>query len=239
MNEKELYEKHYGENKLRSENLLPRWRKMLNSFDLHREELALSLLEGGEKFLDVGCGNGSLAFKASKKFQEVYGVDICETSIKEAKQSVDHLFTGESKFYFHACNINEKIDFPDGTFDAVASIAVIEHVFDPYFVVREVHRVLKPGGIFVAQVPNIAYFKQRICLLMGKLPVTAYPYNVWSELGWDGGHLHYFTKKTFCGLFEDCGFQILEVSGCGFLAKFRNFYSSLLTGDICVKAKKC
>lgn len=239
MNEKELYEKHYEENKLKTyENLLPRWRKMLKSFDLHREELALSLLEGGEKFLDVGCGNGSLAFKTSKKFTEVYGVDICETSIRDAKQSIN-LFTGESKFYFHVCNINEKVDFPDRMFDAVTSIAVIEHVFDPYCLVREVHRVLKPGGIFVAQVPNIAYLKHRIWLLMGQLPVTAYPYNFWTELGWDGGHLHYFTKKTFCGLFEDCGFSIKEVSGSGLLAKFRNFYPALLTGDIFVKAKKC
>jgi ubiquinone/menaquinone biosynthesis C-methylase UbiE len=83
--------------------------------------------------------------------------------------------------------VNKKIDFPDEMFDAVTCIAVIEHVFDPYFVVGEVHRVLKDGGIFVAEVPNIAYIKQRVKLLLGKLPVTSSPYH-WKEIGWDGGH---------------------------------------------------
>jgi hypothetical protein len=74
--------------------------------------------------------------------------------------------------------------------------------------------------------------------LFGKLPVTSSPYN-WKEIGWDGGHLHYFTKKTFCRLLEECGFKVLKISGSGLFARFRNFYPSLLTGDICVKAKKC
>lgn len=238
MNEKELYERQYEDKKLISRNSFPRLRKMLKSFDVHREELALSLLNGGEKFLDVGCGNGSLVFKASEKFNEVYGVDISESRIKEAKQRADELFNGSDKFHFAACNINERIDFTDNTFDAAASIAVIEHVFDPYFIVSEVHRVLKPGGVFVAEVPNIAYLKQRIHLLLGKLPVTSSPYN-WKEIGWDGGHLHYFTKKTFCGLLEECGFKILKVTGSGLLGQFRNFYPSLFTGDICVKSQKC
>jgi SAM-dependent methyltransferase len=123
-------------------------------------------------------------------------------------------------------------------FDAVTCVAVIEHVFDPYFVANEIHRVLKDGGIFIAEVPNIAYLKQRIKLLFGKLPITSSSYN-WQEIGWDGGHLHYFTKTTFCGLLEECGFEILTVSGSGLFARFRNFYPALLTGDICVKAKKC
>lgn len=79
--------------------------------------------------------------------------------------------------------------------------------------------------------------KHRFSLLFGRLPVTSSPYN-WKEIGWDGGHLHYFTKKTFCKLLEDCGFKILTVSGAGLFAKCRNFYPSLLTGGVCVKAQK-
>lgn len=237
MNEQELYEKQYGEKKLISQNSFPLLRKLFRGFDVHREDLALSFLDGGDKFLDVGCGNGSLVFKAEGKFKEVYGIDISEHRISEAKQKVMEQFKGLDKIHFSTCNINKRIDFPDEMFDAATSIAVIEHVFDPYFIVGEVHRVLKTGGIFVAEVPNIAYLKQRIRLLFGKLPVTSSPYN-WKEIGWDGGHLHYLTKKTFCSLLEECGFKILRVTGCGLMAKFRNFYPSLLTGDICVKARK-
>jgi hypothetical protein len=79
----------------------------------------------------------------------------------------------------------------------------------------------------VAEVPSIAYIRHRLNLLFGKLPVTSSPFN-WKEIGWDGGHLHYFTKKTFCGLLEESGFKILKVIGSGLFAKFRSFYPSLL-----------
>lgn len=237
MNEKELYEKQYGEKKLLSTNSFPFLRSLFKNLDLHREDLALSLLDGGDKLLDVGCGNGSLAFKTIDKFKEVYGIDISPSRIEEAIYLATGKFGNTNNFHFSVCNINEKIDFSDSMFDAVTSIATIEHVFDPYFVISQIHRVLNTGGIFITEVPNVAYLRRRTELLFGKLPVTSSPYN-WKEIGWDGGHLHYFTEKTFCGLLKECGFEILKVSGSGLFAKFRNFYPSLLTGDICVKARK-
>ena len=238
MNEQELYEKQYTKNKLINISSFPLLRKFFSNYDLHREDLALSLLDNGEKLLDAGCGNGSLMFKANGKFKEIYGIDITGSRVNEAKKTADERFGHDNNFHLRTCNINEKIDFQDETFDAITSIAVIEHVFDPYFVISEIHRILKQEGIFVIDVPNIAYLRQRLHLLFGKLPVTSSPFN-WKEIGWDGGHLHYFTQKSLCGLLEECGFRILKVTGSGLFAKFRNFYPSLLTGDICIKAKKC
>jgi SAM-dependent methyltransferase len=243
VNEKELYERQFGPGKkLISDMSFPSLRKIcflrnvFEKYDLHRVDLAISLLNKGEKLLDVGCGDGYLAFKAKSKFQFIFGIDITPSQISEAKHQA--LKGSDSGLIFQECNLNEGIDFPDNFFDAVTCIATIEHIFDPYFVVGEIHRVLKDRGIFIAGVPNIAYVKHRICLLFGKLPVTSTPFN-WKEICWDGGHLHYFTQKTFCNLLEECGFRILKVKGSGLFAKFRNFYPSLLTGDICVKAKKC
>ena len=238
MNEKELYEKQYGEKKLVNVNpSFPFLRSLFKNFDLNREDLALSLLDEGDKLLDVGCGSGSLIFKARPKFAELYGIDICLSRIEEAEQMAVEKFGDSNNVHFSVCNVNEKIDFPDNLFDVVASIAVVEHIFDPYHVIMEIHRVLKPGGVFVILVPNIAYIKHRIRLLLGKLPVTSSPYN-WREIGWDGGHLHFFTKKTLCTMLHECGFRILEISGSGLFGNLRNFYPSLLTGDICVKAQE-
>jgi len=103
--------------------------------------------------------------------------------------------------------------------------------------VEEMYRVLRPGGYVVIQVPNIAYFKYRVSLLFGKLPVTSSPYN-WQEIGWDGGHIHYFTMKKLCLLFESQGFLVKAKSGSGFLSIFRNWYPSLLCGDLFIKAQK-
>ena len=74
-------------------------------------------------------------------------------------------------------------------------------------------------------------------MFFGKLPITGSPYN-WKEVGWDGGHLHYFTQKALCKLLEESGFKVLKVSGCGLFANFRNFWPSLLTGDLIIKAQK-
>ena len=113
----------------------------------------------------------------------------------------------------------------------------MEHVYDIFSLVKEMYRILKPGGYFIAGVPNIAYLKHRLSLLLGKLPVTSSPYN-WEEIGWDGGHIHYFTIEKFCWLFESQGFRLERKRGSGFLAKFRNWYPSLLCGDIVIKARK-
>ncbi|MDY6934524.1 MAG: class I SAM-dependent methyltransferase [Spirochaetota bacterium] len=233
INEKELYE--IQEAKLKNYISFPILRKLFKKYDLHREDLALNLLEKGENFLDIGCGTGSLLFKAKSKYNHIYGIDIVDSKINKAKKEAEARKINNS--YFFVSNINEKIDFQDNMFDAVTCIAVIEHIFDPYSIVNEIYRIIKNGGIFIADVPNIAYIKQRFCLLLGRLPVTGSPYN-WKETGWDSGHLHYFTEKTFCNLLEDCGFKILEVTGCGLFGKIRGLYPSLLTGDICVKAMK-
>lgn len=237
MNENELYEKQYGQQKLINKISFPQLRKIFKQYDHHREDLVLSLLDTAETLLDVGCSDGSLILKARNIFKEIYGIDISQSRINNAKQITAEKFPNDRDIHLSVCNINNKIDFPDDLFDVVTSIAVIEHIFDPYFVVGEIHRVLKKDGIFIVNVPNIAYIKHRIRLLFGHLPVTSSAYN-WKEIGWDGGHLHYFTRKTFCKLLQECGFEIIKVTGSGLFANLRNFYPSLLTGDICIKAKK-
>lgn len=237
MDERELYEKQYGEKILVNRVSFQRLRRIFKKFDRHREDLALDLIDYGERMLDVGCGSGSLLFRAKTNYRELYGIDIVSSRIEEARIAEAQAHKDNASFFFSVCNINERLDFPDSYFDAITAIAVIEHVFDPYEFVSELCRTLKRGGIFVAQVPNIAYIRHRLRLLFGKLPVTSSPFN-WREIGWDGGHLHYFNQEAFCDLLKECGFMIMKVCGSGLFANIRNIYPRLLTGDICVKAKK-
>jgi 2-polyprenyl-3-methyl-5-hydroxy-6-metoxy-1,4-benzoquinol methylase len=237
MNVEQLYENQYARRQLVKVKSSP-VRKTFVRFGLNREELALSLLDEGRRLLDVGCGSGSLMFGAREKFDELYGVDVSAYRVDEAERKAREQFGDAHRLHFLVANADDKLDFPDEMFDAVTSIAVIEHVFDPYAVIGEMHRVLRPGGILVVQVPNIAYIKHRIHLLLGKLPVTASPHN-WREIGWDGGHLHHFTLGSLRELLQEMGFRVLKVRGSGLFSKVRGLRASLLTGDLCLKAQKC
>lgn len=237
MNEKELYEIQHRDGRCIPHYTVPRLRRIFQKFDIHREDLVLSLLDGGERFLDIGCGAGSLVFRAQEKYRESWGIDISGYCVGLAEERKRERFGDSQTIRFRQGNVGVGLDFPDGTFDTVTAVAVMEHVFDLYGAVREIHRVMVPGGNFIIEVPNLGYLRYRIELLFGKLPVTSSPHN-WSEVGWDGGHLHYFTKKTLCRFLEDCGFTVFCVTGCGLFGKLRGRYPSLLTGNLCVKARK-
>jgi len=240
MDYKKLYEKQYGEKKLKnvSQRQFFGLRKILKKYDWDRYAMTERLIEPGERILDIGCGNGHMLRKIKDEFHELYGMDISPSRLQEAKKKIEELYPSDiSKFKFIEENADEPLPFPDNYFDAVICVAVIEHVYDIFSLVREMYRVLKPDGYVIAEVPNIGYLKYRIQFLLGKLPATSNPYN-WQEIGWDGGHIHYFTMRKFCWLFEQQGFKIEQKTGSGFLARLRNWYPSLLTGDLFIKVRK-
>jgi ubiquinone/menaquinone biosynthesis C-methylase UbiE len=237
MNFQKIYEKQYQEKKLNSNYAsFPILRKIFKKFDISRENLAISFLEKGERLLDIGCGEGRLLAKAKDNYKELYGIDIVEARIEQAKKFFQENDL-KDRVYLSIKDVNEGLPFEDEFFDTVTMIAVLEHLFDPFFIIKEINRVLKRRGLLILETPNIAYIKQRIKLLFGKLPITSSPYN-WSEIGWDGGHLHYFTKETLCRLLKESDFKIIKISGSGLFAKFRNWWPSLLNGDLVVKAQK-
>lgn len=241
MRYKDLYEGQYGEKKLVNAPQRQFWglRKLLSMYDWDRYMIAEKLIGAmGGRILDIGCGEGYLLRRLKDKFGELYGLDVAPSRLWEAEEKVRELYPSEvSRFKFVEGNADDALPFPDNFFGAITCIAVIEHVYDIFSLVEEIYRVLKLDGFVIAEVPNIAYLKHRISFLLGKLPATSSPYN-WEEIGWDGGHIHYFTMEKFCWLFESQGFRIEEKSGSGFLAKLRNWYPSLLCGDIVIKARK-
>jgi SAM-dependent methyltransferase len=129
-------------------------------------------------------------------------------------------------------NLNESLSLPDAFVDAVTAIAVIEHIFDPYFAIAEIHRVLSDDGQLIMEVPNLAWLPRRLDVLIGRLPVTG------EEEGWDGGHLHYFTFDAVYTLLESSGFHVVYMGSTGIFPRVRNLWPTLLGGNILVKARK-
>lgn len=121
------------------------------------------------RVLDIGCGTGvdTLNVKQVIKNGEFFGVET-------HKPYIDIL---ESKaIRVASVNIeNEKLPFDDGFFDIVMANQIIEHTKEIFWIISEVARVLKPGGIFIIGVPNLASLHNRVLLLLGKQPSSIRP----------------------------------------------------------------
>jgi SAM-dependent methyltransferase len=109
----------------------------------------------GRRLLDVGCGNGSYTTELAAGFIEAYGIEIETDRLGEFRRVLADRVDASR---FHLAEMSaESLDFPDGYFDVVTAIEVIEHIVDLPTAVREVHRVLRPGGAFLITAPNRAF----------------------------------------------------------------------------------
>jgi 2-polyprenyl-3-methyl-5-hydroxy-6-metoxy-1,4-benzoquinol methylase len=98
------------------------------------------------KLLDVGCGRGFFLKEAEKHYL-TYGVDIDQYNIKMSTSNTP------SSILF--ADVNDLSLFNDEFFDIVTCFDVLEHVAKPFFALKEIHRVLKVGGISVITTPNV------------------------------------------------------------------------------------
>jgi len=207
--------------------------KRLRKYEVNRYEVCLQLLPlKVEKLLDAGCGGGCLAKAAAGRFSEYHGVDLSPVLLKQASDNLANI-AGQNNISLSRCDLDQGLPFDNNCFDAVSCIGVLEHVMNPPNVIDEIHRVLKPDGVFVVGAPNVAWLPLRIGLLFGQLPLSGGVY-----LGADWEHLHIFTKKVTTDLLVTKGFEIEQVVCSGVFAAYRELWVSLLGGDIVVRCRK-
>ena len=230
MEGKEFYQRAYRSTRNASRAKISFFHKITRQWELHREYAAFRLLDGGYRFCDLGCGEGNLALLATQRYRIVYGFDISEIRLNRGMSRTPSDLKRFTMFI--TCNLNYGIPLKSNSLDGVACVAVLEHLFDPIFLVSEISRTLVSGGYAIIQVPNIAYAKRRLSLLFGRLPLTS------GAEGWDGGHLHYFTMGTLCDLLEKYNLRVVVRSGTGRFAYWRSWWTSFLCGDLLIKAIK-
>jgi 2-polyprenyl-3-methyl-5-hydroxy-6-metoxy-1,4-benzoquinol methylase len=176
-----------------------------------RDRVVFPLLDGlSGNCLEYGFGSASLLFGIARepRFTSVTGVEISERCIEAARQrlaTVNEPWAKKVRFVVSNREVISEIE--DGTIDVVVCVATIEHVLNPYVVLDELHRVATSRATMICSVPNYAYLKHRLALVCGKLPKTGTdePVRNWRNCGWDGMHLHTFTKAAFTTLLENCG----------------------------------
>ncbi len=132
------------------ESIADRFDDLHNWYDLERR-LAVIFDEmlteqiAGERMLDLGCGSGWFSRRAVERGASLISLDISESLARiTSKSTGTDGVTGEGGL----------LPFSPQSFDIVVSSEVLEHMDEPERGIKEVERVLKPGGVFVMTTPN-------------------------------------------------------------------------------------
>ncbi len=116
------------------------------------------------RLLDIGCGDGSFTVL----LREALGTPATD-GIEIAPEAVDALV--KKGIRAHRVDIdNAPFPFAAATFDVIYCGEVIEHLFNPDHLLREIYRVLQPGGSAIITTPNLAGWPNRLALLLGYQP---------------------------------------------------------------------
>ena len=139
--------------------------------------------------LEIGCGPGRLVKPLSRHFGEIHGVDVADEMIRLARERLSDI----PHAHFHATDGASLPQFADESFDFIYSYAVFQHIPSREVVLeymREIRRLLKPGGVFHGQFNGVAP------------PGDA---DTWSGVSFSADDIHAFTREN--------GLQLLNLEG--------------------------
>lgn len=135
------------------ERVAMRTRQVLDDLDRRREDLRTWLrpaMAGKGRFLDLGCGPGTLLAAAAREGFRGIGIDVSMEWLVVARKMVRES-GGEPQL---AAAFGERLPLGEASVGGVISLDVIEHVGDPGRYLEQIHRVLQPGGRAILTTPN-------------------------------------------------------------------------------------
>jgi SAM-dependent methyltransferase len=167
------------------------------------------------RLLEIGCGTGATAAYAlaEGKCNWCCGVELCEGPAQEARKNLQRVIVGDVE--------RIEFDFPENYFDIVLLSEVLEHLADPWSVLRRLFKVMKPGAVIIAGSPNVCSRHVIANLLRGDWPQE-------SKGMFDATHLRWFSPVSYRRMFESCGFVVTHI-GPAFPLRFKARLLNLLT----------
>jgi 2-polyprenyl-3-methyl-5-hydroxy-6-metoxy-1,4-benzoquinol methylase len=159
-----------------------------------RPEIARLVPAGARHVVDVGCGAGALgaALKRARAGIQVRGVEPVRSQADAARASLDDVLCGTAEDPLPAC-------WPEP--DCVLFADVLEHLVDPWQVLRTWRARLRAGGCVIASVPNALHWTARLAFARGH-----FDYERAGLL--DRTHLRFFTPRTAVELVEGAGLRV-------------------------------
>jgi len=155
-----------------------------------REAIDMLDLQPGDRVLDVGTGTGLIVPWIADKLDsgKVIGTDISEKMLERARERVEKL--GLSSKAEFVKDDAEAMMFPDASFDKVIATYTLTTIPDPAAMMKEIHRVLKPGGILVlldtgppteTKGNTLYYWMKFTARLFGYTDISRDPYKILAE----------------------------------------------------------
>src|SRR3989344_4807222 len=166
------------------------------------DRLSLEMVPEKSKVLELGAATGFMGeWLARVKKCRVSGVEMDSEAYKQAY-----------RFYQGGMilgNLEDKETWWEikrwGKFDVVLASAILEHLRSPELALERIRKVLKPKGILVLTLPNIAHWRMRLNLHLGR-----WDYEDYGIL--DRTHLRFFTYFTAVKLVRRSGFRVKKVA---------------------------
>ncbi|MFH1896442.1 MAG: glycosyltransferase [bacterium] len=161
----------------------------------------------GKRYLDIGCGGMAyMPIEAAKRGADSFGLDISKVAIEKARTFAKSEGVEKSANFVNGGA--EKLPFKDNAFNAISSIAVLEHLTYDQKAVSEMARVCQKGGKVFVAVPN-AYINMPL--------YTWLAYFIHDRRI---GHLRHYSAKDLTALFEATGFRLVTTFTSAHNVKF-------------------
>jgi SAM-dependent methyltransferase len=166
------------------------------------------------RLLDVGTGYGFFLALMQSRGWEVVGLEVSPTGAHYGRRRWGLSILPQPW---------EQTSFPEGEFDVVTAFYVIEHLPDPVAFLREVHRILRPGGMIVVRYPHTTPIKDILSLMRIQNDLYHLPF-----------HLSDFSPRTMRTALGKAGFKRIETVIGGFTApaNLRGKLAGLIFGNV-------
>ncbi|MFO0755041.1 MAG: class I SAM-dependent methyltransferase [Byssovorax sp.] len=155
------------------------------------------------RVVDLGCGNGYVTAKLHALGHDVVGIDAAPDGIAIAREAYPEL-----RFEVASVYDDDLATIVGTDVDIVVCLEVIEHLYAPKKLLEQAYRILRPGGAILLSTPYHGYLKNLALSVM----------NGWDRhfsVGWEGGHIKFFSEKTLGEMAREVGFRSVRFEGVG------------------------
>lgn len=170
-------------------------------YQTQRNEMLPFIPEGAKDFLEIGCGAGTFGSMLQERISgaRVVGVEAHPVAADEARKRLAAVIEGP---------IEEVLTtIGDASVDCVVCNDVLEHLVDPWTVLRSLRGKLRPNGTVVSSIPNVRHFP----VFKSYFIDGDWRYEEDGVL--DRTHLRFFTCQSIRRMYEECGYRVDRMEG--------------------------